>query len=138
MSDEKHAVQQITEAVGGVVTKMGALPDGSGFAIVSMPLPKDHWIYGDPEKEKDGFEPPPMPFRMGLADGPRLNRTREMWAEALREAGKYAVRAATMKGKEMDFDPDALIQNLVVGMLGYWTPDGLDHADEWANPKREE
>ncbi len=31
---------------------------------------------------------------------------------------------ATMKGKEQDFDPDALIQNLIVGMLGYHTPTG--------------
>lgn len=31
-------------------------------------------------------------------------------------------------------DPDALLQNLVVGFLGYWTNDGLS-SDEWANPK---
>ena len=39
-----------------------------------------------------------------------------------------------MNGKEMDFDPGALLQNLVVGMLGYWTENGLS-SDEWANPK---
>ena len=52
----------------------------------------------------------------------------------IRLAGKYAVRCATMNGKEMDFDPDALLQNLVVGFLGYFTEDGLDHEDDWANP----
>jgi hypothetical protein len=38
-----------------------------------------------------------------------------------------------MHGQEMDFDPDALCQNLVVGLLGYHTPDGLT-SDTWANP----
>lgn len=131
MSDEKkHPVEEIAEAVGGTITEAGRLPDGSGFAVMSMPLPKDHWIYGDPAREGDhGFEPPPMPFRLGTKDPQR-----KQWADMLRVAGKYAVRAATMKGKEMDFDPDALLQNLVVGFLGYWTEDGLDHDDAWANP----
>ena len=57
------------------------------------------------------------------------------FAEKIRKAGKHAVRCATMRGKEMNFDPDALLQNLVVGMLGYWTEDGLS-SDEWANPPR--
>ena len=127
----KHPVQEIAEAVGGTITEMGALPDGSGFAIMSMPLPKDHWIY----KQKGAdFNVPPMPFRMGTNEAPRLNRTREMWSDALRAAGRYAVKCATMDGTEMDFDPDALLQNLVVGFLGYWTEDGLSE-DEWANPK---
>lgn len=26
-------------------------------------------------------------------------------------------------------DPDAVLQNLVVGFLGYWTPDGLSDLD---------
>lgn len=104
------------------------LPDGSAFAVASLPLPKDHWIYGDGTMERDGFEPPPMTFRMGT-DNPQ----RAEMAEALLMAGRYAVRAATMKGQEPDFDPDALLQNLVVGFLGYHTPSGLTD-DEWANP----
>jgi hypothetical protein len=59
--------------------------------------------------------------------------TREQLRVALWDAGKYAVRSATMNGAEMDFDPDALCQNLVVGMLGYFTEDGLS-GDAWANP----
>jgi hypothetical protein len=47
-------------------------------------------------------------------------------------AGKYAVRSATLKGTVMDFDPDALIQNLIVGFLGYYTKDGL-----WTHPVEE-
>ena len=90
------------------------LPDGSAFCTVSFPLPKDHWIYST-ESESS-----PMPMQMGT-DNPE----RQKFVKMLREAGKYAVRSATMKGKDMDFDPDALIQNLIIGFLGYYTPDGL-------------
>ena len=96
------------------------LPDGSAFTTVSFPLPKDHWIYAEPES---GYEEPPMVMKMGT-DNPE----RKEWTEKLRTAGRYAVRAATMNGKEMDFDPDALVQNLVIAVLGYYTPDGNTHA----------
>lgn len=137
----KEAVEKIAKQVGGTINEIGVLPDGSGFATMSIPLNKDHWIYGPKAEECNDigngclYEPPPMPFRMGMTDAPRLNRTRRMWEDDLRRAGKYAIRAATMKGMEMDFDPDALIQNLIVGFLGYHTDDGLSNLDEWANPK---
>jgi hypothetical protein len=98
------------------------LPDGSGVAFGSFPLPKDHWLYDEK------YEPPPMPFRIGTDDPRRRELVRVIVA-----AGRYAVRGATMKGKEMDFEPDALVQNLVVGMLGYFTSDGLDNEDQ-GNP----
>ena len=41
----KHPVEEIAEAVGGTITEVGRLPDGSGFALMSMPLKKTHWIY---------------------------------------------------------------------------------------------
>lgn len=88
------------------------LPDGSGAFVASCPLPKTHWIYADSREE------PPAPMRVGL--GAR----RSELANQIRAAARYAVRGATMRGKEMDFDPDALVQNMVVGMLGYWTEDG--------------
>lgn len=95
-----------------------------------------------------------MPFRMGgswassiliqskeaadagsfLGMSQRTFMTRDDFAERIRDAGRYAVKCATMNGTEMDFDPDALLQNLVVGMLGYWTDNGLTD-DEWANPE---
>lgn len=106
-------VEKIAEMTGGTIEEVGALPDGSGFAIVSMPLPKDHWIY-----EECGE--PPMPWRMGT-DNPEHKAT----CEKIRAATMYAVRAATMSGKDRDFDPDALVQNMLVGMLGYHTPDGF-------------
>ena len=106
-------VKELIEGAGGTVTEIvGPLPDGSGYATASFPLPKDHWIY------KETGEPP-VPFLMGTD-----NPDREEWCRKIWEAGKYAVKGATLNGEEMDFDPDALIQNLVVGMLGYHTPDG--------------
>jgi hypothetical protein len=121
----KHIVEELAEACGGTIESADTLPDGSGFATMSLPLPETHWIY---ETTKDGWSlPPPMVFRMasGLA--------RQRMAEKIWEAGRYAVRGATMNGKAMDFDPDALVQNLVVAMLGYHTEDGLT-SDTWANP----
>jgi len=118
----QNIIEHLAEGVGGEIEEMHRLPDGSGFAIMSMPLPKDHWLL------KEGFNVPPMPLRMGTN-----NKYRKTWESMLREAGKYAVRCATINGKERDFSPDALIQNLIVGFLGYHTSDGLS-SDEWANP----
>ena len=98
------------------------LPDGSGFFTASFPLPKDHWIY-------EANTRPPMPLRMSPEE-------RHKWQDKVREAIKYAVRGATMSGKEADFDPDALVQNAIVGLFGYHTADGLSDIDPWANPKK--
>jgi hypothetical protein len=89
------------------------LPDGSGFCTSSLPLPKDHWLFSDHENI------PPMPYQQGLG------KDRTTQEEHIREAARYAIRASTMNGKENDFDPDALVQNLIVGLLGYYTKDGL-------------
>lgn len=123
----------MVESIGGKVDELGALPDGSGFATASFPLPADHWLYRPPET---GYEEPPAPLRMGSGEMVSLGwsdgrhtpmLTREHVAEYIRAAGRYAVRAATSNGKIDDWDPDAVIQNLVVGLLGYWTSDGLSH-----------
>lgn len=144
--DGFEAVNEIAKACDGTIKEVGILPDGSGFATMSMALPENHWIYG---KELNGeYEAPPMFFKMGAEEiaymGSSRNgrsamipatMTKQEFAEKIREAGKYAVRSSTMNGKEMDFDPDALLQNLVVAFLGYWTDDGLS-GDDWANPPR--
>ena len=147
-------LKEIASACDGKINEVGILPDGSGFATMSMPLCPDHWIYG---KEFNGeYEAPPMVLKMGASERIHLGistpapidlqgvsyvipaeaLTKEQMADKIRQAGKYAVRSATMQGKEMDFDPDALLQNLVVGFLGYWTEDGLSRIDDWANPPR--
>lgn len=89
------------------------LPDGSGFFTGTFPLPKTHWIYADHVNE------PPMPMRTGTADLKRKELERQITA-----AARHAVRASTRNGKEMDFDPDAMVQNMIVGLIGYFTEDG--------------
>lgn len=106
------------------ISEVCVLPDGSGFATGNFPLPKEHWSTINPHE----FNIPPMSFRMGTK-----NPDRKKWETMLREAGKYAFRAATLNGKDLDLDPDALIQNLIVGFLGFHTDDGLS-SDEWQNP----
>jgi hypothetical protein len=125
-SPAPELLNQLAKDLGGTIEEAVELPDGSGFAVMSLPLPADHWL------TQPGFSVPPMPFRRG-ANHPE----REPWANAIREAGKYAIRASTMNGQEIDFDPDAMLQNLVVGMLGYWTDNGLS-SDGWANPPQDE
>lgn len=117
-------LRDLADAVGGKLDFVSdPLPDGSGFATMSMPLPEGHWL------TVEGHNEPPMPFRLGTEeDGMNLLpkiRTREEFAEKIRTAARYACRASTMNGKETDFDPDAMVQNFVVGMLGYWTPNAL-------------
>lgn len=88
------------------------LPDGSAFGVLCLPLPEDHWL------TSPGPVVPPMPLRCGEG------AVRDKLAKMVWQAGQYAVRAATDCGKVMDFDPDALCRQLVVGLLGYWTADG--------------
>ena len=83
------------------------LPDGSGFFTASFPLPKDHWLYeeaGDP------------PISLGSMRGQERNEI----ADKIRAAAKYAIRGATRSGEITDFDPDALVQNLIIGLIGPW------------------
>lgn len=132
MSDKQPIppiIQQLANDLGGTVEVGGPLSDGSGFAVMSLPLPANHWSVTMAADRKDHTKPylaPPMPFRMGGNDPRRLE-----WAEKIREAGKYAYIAAGMG--DVDHDPDAFLQNLVVGLLGYWSNDGLSE-DAWANP----
>jgi len=89
------------------------LPDGSAFGVMSFPLPDDHWLYA-PNVYRDGeYEPIDLP--------------KPILTHALREAVvasvRYAVRGATLRGQETDFDPDALVQNAVYALCGpYTTP----------------
>lgn len=127
------------------------LPDGSGAMTASFQLPVDHWI------TRPGMNVPPMEFRMGVSGwtaevtivcplqrrlyppegrAPEVRRrvyNREELSEAFKKAARFAVRGATRNGAEENFDPDALVTNLVVGLLGYYTEDGLSPED-WENP----
>ncbi len=116
-----HPVQQLADAVGGTIESLERLPDGSGACVLSMPLPADHWL------TQPGFNEPPMPFQRGTAAADRIE-----WADKIRTAAKYAICASTMNGEINDFDPDAMVQNFIVGMLGYWTPDGTSSDSDLA------
>jgi len=136
-------IEDLAKNAGGTIDECALLPDGSGFATMSMPLPKDHWLTAE---APTGFNVPPMPIRMGTEDrvtiavfpnkgypDRSMNLSRQEFADLLRTAARYGIRCATMNGKENDFDPDAMVQNFITGMLGYWTADGLS-SDTWANP----
>ncbi|MDR8400078.1 hypothetical protein NE850_27595 [Paraburkholderia sp. USG1] len=101
------------------------LPDGSAFAVLSPPLPADHWIYAERTYSKhDQVEPDDLPAPIF---------THAMRA-AVVAAVRYAVRGATICGKEPDFDPDALVQNAVYALCGPYgtlewnTPEAADVA----------
>jgi hypothetical protein len=85
------------------------LPDGSAFATTSWPLPKDHWLYA-PRGEWDNARkecaecPPPI-----LTNAQR---------QAVKAVARYAIRGATMRGQDKDFDPDALVLNMVYALCG--------------------
>jgi hypothetical protein len=106
--------------------RVAILPDDSAFSTGSFPLPKDHWVY---TTTGEGFTgPPPMPFRMGT-----LDPQREIVRRKIMEAARHAIRASTRCGRDWDFDPDAMVGNLVAGLIGYHSPDGL-HSEPWGNP----
>ncbi len=94
------------------------LPDGSAFGVMSFPLPDDHWLYTPNEYREGEYEPLDLP--------------KPILTHALRDevvaAVRYAVRGATMRGQEKDFDPDALVQNAVYALCGPYNT---------AQPKRE-
>lgn len=84
-------------------------PDGSAFSVASFPLPKDHWVYaprGQWDHERDEY-----------AECPRPILTHEL-SEQIVAAARYAIRCATVRGQASDFDPDALVQNMVYALCG--------------------
>lgn len=97
-----------TSAGSGAADNCTILPDGSAFAVGSFPLPQDHWLYAPHEYEPGADEPKEL-----LA--PILTHAQRNEVVA---AVRYAVRGATMCGKEPDFDPDALVQNAVYALCG--------------------
>jgi hypothetical protein len=120
-----ESLRDVVESAGGKLEEsVGPLPDGTGAATASFPLPEGHWY------KAKGHNVPPMPFRCGEDDV----ALREELEESCREAARFAVRASTMNGTARSTDPDALVQNFVVGMLGYHTSDGLS-SESFQNPK---
>jgi hypothetical protein len=88
------------------IKSVANFPDGHTAMVVSFPLSKNHWIYEDSGE-------PPAPLKIESIE------TRMHLESVFKDAVKYAVKASTLSGKEMDFDPDAMIQNFMVGLFGY-------------------
>ncbi|WP_254213464.1 hypothetical protein [Burkholderia multivorans] len=109
--------QQQSRADALTTTK---LPDGSGFAVASLPLPQDHWLYASRCAEWDSE-------RDTSADTPHPILTHAQ-RDAVVAAVRYAIRGATMCGQEMDFDPDALVLNAVYALCGPFSPLAEDSA----------
>jgi hypothetical protein len=99
----RQAIEQAEQAQPVTI-----LPDGSAFAVMSYPLPKDHWLYAEREYRNGEDEP----VELGK---PILTR---QLRDSVVSAVRYAVRGATNCGKEVDFDPDALVQNAVYALCG--------------------
>jgi hypothetical protein len=145
-----EAVKKLAEDLGGKITSVGDHGDGTGFATMSFPLPKDHWLYkyenGDVAGSGVRCDVPPMPFRMGKRariniaihneqSGPLvLNLSLSEFEALISKAGRYAIRASTEHGKDNDWDPDAVLQNLRVAFTGYCTDNGLS-SESWADPQ---
>ncbi len=89
------------------------LASGTPFIV----LPAGHWLHEAAGK-------PPMGSRLGTDNAVYEERTKK-----LIRAGMYALRVS-LEHSSQGIDPDDLILNLVIGLHGYATPDGLPVADE--------
>lgn len=78
------------------------LADFSSFFIANMPLPTDHWLFVD-----QSIDEIPEPI---------LDK---QYKPAIVNAVRHALRACTNNGKDMDLDPDALVQNVCIYLTGY-------------------
>lgn len=87
------------------------LPDGSAYFTASFPLPKDHWLLHERTYNPGEDETADFPRQFVLM--PRV-----LYEEHVTAAAKWAVRASTDCGKEMDFDPDAMVLNIVYALCG--------------------
>lgn len=87
------------------------LPDGSAFAVLSLPLPADHWLYREREyATPESLETVDLPPPFVLKTGENI--------ELVMLAARWAIRASTNCGKDNDFDPDAMVQNFMYATLG--------------------
>lgn len=103
------------------------LPDGSAFATLDLPLPKDHWIY---KRDADGFVAvEPIVGVMGRYVTSFIVSTNDGMVEdsnirqpdarkIIRKAAMNAIRAATNSGSIESFDPDAMVRNFELELLG--------------------
>lgn len=75
-------------------------------ATASFPLPNDHWIYKEPVE----------PTQLSDVDSELAHDLRLK----IREALKYSIQVCTSRGKDMDFDPDAMWMTLENALFPRW------------------
>ena len=92
------------------------------IGTASYPLPLNHWLFV--ERVVDPSNVPPMGLRVGLAV-PGDARYRQVLKRHVTNAVRYALRCSTKNGRLYDPDPDAIVQAVIVGLLGYNTDTGL-------------
>lgn len=72
----------------------------------SFPLPSDHWIYQEPAEPE---------HHLGGLYGDSVQANIE---EKAREALKYTIQVCTERGKDTDFDPDAMLMTFRNTLFG--------------------
>jgi hypothetical protein len=87
------------------------LPDGSAFFTQDTPLPEDHWLFAV------DF---PAANRSELLDRTNLGGVtdRDVAREKIKLAVRWAYRASSNNGKNLDIDPDSLVQNVLLALTG--------------------
>lgn len=83
------------------------LKNTPSFSTAELPLPEDHWLY----KEEENI--PPQSLKCMVTP----HNYKDLKAKICKVM-QYALRTATMNGTAT-LDPDALVQNAVIGLIGY-------------------
>ena len=119
---EYHNLSEMRDIItssGGTVQNVTKLTDQDGMFVASWPLPKDHWLYTESDNE------PPMGMLMGTNDPQRAELQKHVVA-----AVRYAYKVNTRNGTDLDLDPDSLVNDVVIGLMGWYTPDGTNNTSD--------
>ena len=115
-----HARARMIEVFQGIFDKLETALEADSEDDEHC-VTSDHWLFAE------GAEPAPMPLRMGEGEA------RAAMVKKVTAAARYAFRRATENGTKISLAPDELVQNFIVGMIGYSTADGTVD-DAGANP----
>ena len=74
----------------------------------------DHWVM----QPGENIPPAPPLATLMRREGDLMVLFRALTRRELQDAARFAIRAATNNGTILDFDPDALIQNLEYALFG--------------------
>lgn len=89
------------EMIRMITDQLNRLPDGSGFFTGKMQLSKSHWLFNEKLYGEEG------PAHKIVFNDDRLRKEVE---KRVTFAVKYSLQICTDYGRDMDFDPDAVVQ----------------------------